>query len=32
MFIECIPCPKGTEKNTTGCGPCRAIRFVSLSV
>ena len=23
---ECSPCPKGTEKNTTGCGPCRAIR------
>ena len=25
---ECIPCPKGTEKNTTGCGPCRAIRNI----
>ena len=25
---ECIPCPKGTEKNTTGCGPCRAIRKI----
>ena len=32
VYIECIPCPKGTEKNTTGCSPCSAIRFVPLSV
>ena len=22
---ECIPCPEGTEKNHTGCGPCKHI-------
>jgi hypothetical protein len=32
IYFQCIPCPKGTEKNTTGCSPCRAIRFVPLSV
>ena len=28
VYIECIPCPKGTEKNTKGCSPCRAISTV----
>ncbi|XP_071145520.1 uncharacterized protein [Mytilus edulis] len=27
---ECIPCPDGTYKNGSGCGPCRHIQTTSL--